>query len=586
MLTFFQRIYEDEIAYSIFARYDVLSGNPGFRHTSKELFGSEYINYNIYYPMRLDNFINQLPAEMGVISEDFIKKNTIFPLFKPFMAGTRAELVTNNMNYEFTRNLRDRMGINSGDIFNKNGDIIKICPLCFKEEVDIYGEAYAHRLHQIPGNFICEKHEAYLYEYPIPTNKNILFDINEINIKLLKSGEVEKNLKDFYLKLSHDIVYVLNGGYENYDKERIQTIYRNKLQEKGYLQSIRINQKLLMDDFVNYYPKEFLIKLESDIDMNNSDCWLTNIATDKAEYIHPIRHLLFIRFLFGSARALLNAEVEYKPFGEGPWPCLNHTCDHFQELIIDNCQIKSSGKIKGLIGYFKCSCGFEYTRKGPDKSENDKYRYTSVFHRGEIWENKLRDLILNTNLSVNKLEKEMRCSRNTIFKHATDMGIYHKLNAVMEYKHLLTKKLDIDLYKKEINDFINNNPNANRTIIKSNLTKQYMALYKYEKDWLESVLPKSFKDGKAFNRGYKDEDWVELDKKLCNIINEAVTEILSDEKRQRITIKQIVKKINYFGIQKSQTLDKLPNTKKLLAVKCETIEQYHNRIQQTRSSRR
>lgn len=57
------------------------------------------------------------------------------------MTKKRAELVTYNMRHENTLGLKDRIGIHSGDIFKKYGHSIKICPLCFKEEVDKYGEA-------------------------------------------------------------------------------------------------------------------------------------------------------------------------------------------------------------------------------------------------------------------------------------------------------------------------------------------------------------------------------------------------------------------------------------------------------------
>lgn len=582
MLKFFQRTYEDEIAYSIFARYGVLNGNTGFRQTSNELFGAEISSHSVYYSMYLDHLINQLPDEMGITSDSFIKENTIFPFFKPFMSELRAELVNKNMCSGSTKSLRERMGINSGDIFNKNGHTIKICPLCFKEENDKNGEAYAHRLHQIPGNFICEKHEIYLNEYEIPTNKNIFFDINDINSESFSVDGINDILKNYYLNLSHDIKYVLNGGYAIYNKDNVQAMYRNKLCEKGYLKNNRIDQRKLMDDFSNFYPIDFLMKLESDIDINNSDCWLTNLSTSKAEYVHPIRHLLFIRFLFGSAESLIvNEDIEYKPFGEGPWPCLNPAAEHFGELVIDNCLVKSCGERKGVIGYLKCACGFEYTRKGPDESENDKYRYTSVSQRGEVWENRLRDLILNTNLSVTKLGIEMKCSTDIILKYAIDMGIYDKLNTKMKikYKPRLRNNIDIELYKSELVEFISSNPAANRTEIKAKLTKEYMMLYKNERDWLDSVLPKPFKDGKSFNRGYTEEDWIELDKKLCIYINAAIMEILNNENSQRVTIKQIAKKINYYGIQNPKILLKLQNTKKLLTLKCETLEQYHKRIQ-------
>lgn len=546
MIKFLPKIYKDEIAYSIFARYSALNGNLGYIKISKELFCRNSNNFNIFYPTYIDNFINQLPVEMGITSDNFIKNHTIFPLFKPFMSEKRAELVNKNICHGNSKSLRNRMGIFSGDIFDKNGQSIKICPLCFNEEIDKYGEAYAHRIHQIPGNFVCKEHGVYLYEYSISTNRCIFFDINNIDIEHFQIDEIKEDLKYFYLDLFHDISYILNGGYEKYNINKIQEIYRNKLREKGYLQNTKINQKRLMDDFDDFYPEEFLIKLESGIDKNNSDCWLTNITTAKADFTHPIRHLLFIRFLFGSASSLEDIEGEYNPFGEGPWPCLNHAAEHYNELVINSYHIKSCGKIKGIRGYFKCSCGFEYSRKGPDKSENDKFRATSVIQRGQMWDNKLKDLILNDRLSVSKLEKEMKCSRNVILKHAIDLGIYDKLNTVMKHKSHNAKRVDIDLYKKEIIEFIKNNPDAHRTQIKLNLMKQYLAINKYEKNWLESVLPKPFKDGKAFNRGYKDEDWEELDKKVCNMINDTVIEILNDEKSKRITVNKIAYKINYF----------------------------------------
>lgn len=579
MLHFFPKIYTDEIAYSIFARYDVLSGNTGCTQTTRELFGINITNFNIFYPSHLNHFVEQLPDQLGITTENFIERYSIFPFFKPFMSVLRAKKVINNMFQGNTKSLAFQMGINSGDIFNRIGQSIKICPVCFKEEID-NGEAYAHRTCQIPGNFICEKHGVYLYEYTIQTNRNIFFDINNIDIELLPINKVDGYLKEFYMNLSQDINYVLSGGYANYDKKKIQLIYRSKLREKGYLQNTRINQIKLMDDFANFYPEEFLVKLESNFDKNNDDCWITSMANNKTDFIHPIRHMLFIRFLFGSANLLgeENMHAEYKPFGNGPWPCLNPFADHYKEFVIDSCEVKTRGKRKGIGGYFKCFCGFEYSRKGPDESDDDKFRYTSVSQRGGVWENKLRDLILNTDLSVSKLEKEMKCSTRTILKYANKMGVYDKLNTIMEYKENPVKRIDIDSYKNDILSFIKNSPNANRTQIYTGVTKQYRFLIKHDNDWLESVLPKPYKDGKAFYRGYNDKEWDELDKKVSSLVEEAVKEILNTEKNQRVTIKQIVNRINYTGLHSKNILDKLPLTKKMVSESCETLEQYRDRI--------
>jgi len=488
MLIFFVSPYPDEIAYSIFSRYDVLNGNLGFSQTSKELFGIKEKSFNIFYPSHLDNFIKLLPSDLDITSETIIGRNSIFPLFKPFMTIERANRVIKNMCNGNPKWLHDEIGIYSGNIFNKSGQAIKTCPLCFKEDVEKYGEAYIHRLFQIPGNFICEKHQVYLNEYIIPTNRNSLFDINSIDTENLSVAAIEENFKINYLDLSQDIVSVLNGSYENYDLRKIKNIYRNKLQEKGYIHNIRIKQKQLISDFKSYYPTEFLLKLESDVDENDENCWITNIATDKSEFTHPIRHLLFIRFLFGSAELLEDTENKFKPFGEGPWPCLNPVADHYKKLAISNCDIKTHGNSR-VVGTFKCKCGFVYSRQGPDKTEDDKYNCGMVLQRGEVWNNKLLSLILESNLSLTKIANEMKCGRVVIIRCATDLGINDKLNTKMKIKENHLDKVDFDLYKNEIIKFINNNTNANRTEIKNNLRIQYMALYNKDNNWLESVLP-------------------------------------------------------------------------------------------------
>lgn len=170
------------------------------------------------------------------------------------------------------------------------------------------------------------------------------------------------------------------------------------------------------------------MKLESDVDENDKKSWIRLMLSEKDRFVHPIRHLIFIRFLFGSVKKFESYNEDYKPFGDGPWPCLNPVADHYKKLTINDCDIKPRKNISEPVGTFKCSCGFTYSRQGPDKTENDKYRYGRIVQFGYVWEDKLRDLVLNSNLSIAKIAKEMKCYRNTVIKYATIMGIFDKLN--------------------------------------------------------------------------------------------------------------------------------------------------------------
>ncbi|GEM_PF-4361582 len=44
-------------------------------------------------------------------------------------------------------------------------------------------------------------------------------------------------------------------------------------------------------------------------------------------------------FLNISARDFFTSFVEFKPFGNGPWPCLNHAADHYGKNTIHHCHV-------------------------------------------------------------------------------------------------------------------------------------------------------------------------------------------------------------------------------------------------------
>lgn len=55
------------------------------------------------------------------------------------------------------------MGIVAGGICKKNN--IYYCPKCVEYEEGNQIEPYIHRLHQVEGVFICDKHKCKLKEY-------------------------------------------------------------------------------------------------------------------------------------------------------------------------------------------------------------------------------------------------------------------------------------------------------------------------------------------------------------------------------------------------------------------------------------
>ncbi|KYH30455.1 hypothetical protein CLTEP_26480 [Clostridium tepidiprofundi DSM 19306] len=71
--------------------------------------------------------------------------------------------------------------------------------------------------------------------------------------------------------------------------------------------------------------------VQSTVNINEESNWLRIIVRKHRKTFHPIRHLLMIDFLGMSLEELFYVKQECKPFGIGPWPCLNAGAEHYND---------------------------------------------------------------------------------------------------------------------------------------------------------------------------------------------------------------------------------------------------------------
>lgn len=573
--------YPDEVALSWFIRYHIYSGNRMWRQSSKDLFDRNEHNPHILYATNLGFFCNQIPSELEITTDYVINEMTIFPLFRPFMPIERANSVIKGMVDDDARRVVGQIGTNTGEIFMKEGRIVKVCKECLKSDEEDYGESYIHRVHQVPGNYLCIKHKTPLSYFPVSNDKsNFEINLESLNIDEFELFQIEPILAQAYLLLGEDIEFVLNGGLSDFSADTVTQRYKQRLQEKGYALTGRIKQSRLISDIKQFYPVGFLESLESNIEDNSRKNWLGMILTDSKRFTHPIRHLLLIRFLFGSAKEFRDYSGEYKPFGDSPYPCLNPVADHYKQDVIQSCELKRLHSIANPVGVFQCECGFIYSRQGPDKTEGDRDRCGKVIQYGHVWDEKLKGLI-NSSDNIAYIAREMKCYRNTVIKYATSFGIADRLNTKQRLASKKVEKkisdIELDTYKEAINRYITENRNTTREQIKQALTKQYMLLCIRDKQWLEENLPVPFKDGAIFVKDFKDKDWLMKDEELLQKIKQIVSQILLEQKPRRITRTHIAHKISNYGILSKKTKLKYPKTEGYLLSCCETVENFKNR---------
>jgi hypothetical protein len=299
--------------------------------------------------------------------------------------------------------------------------------------------------------------------------------------------------------------------------------------------------------------------------------------------IHPLRNILFILFLCDDIETFFKKSINTKkPFGEDPWPCLNPVASHYKENIITCCNISVDYDTREPVGTFMCSCGFIYSRRGPDKGLEDKLKVGRIKAFGGVWESKLRSYLLENKYGLRALSRLMCCDSKTIVKYSEKLGLAELLNSKQSYVRIEEthnkddKENLMDKYKKDIVEMVKEYPDYCRQQIRDKFKKQYIYLYRHDKDWLNNNLPRSILNGeKNVNNRYKV-DWMKRDKELVQKVKIIHEELLKLEKPIRITKSLIGKKTGSTALL-AYYIDKLPRTRKYIVSIVESVDDFRTR---------
>lgn len=483
------------------------------------------------------------------------------------------------MKYKNGIRINNLLGIQAGHIFEINS--LKYCPLCAIDDYKKHKETYFHRLHQVEGIKVCSKHECFLKEYNLKDDVSrlefICLDYNNVDSNI--EYETDDALRKWYVKIAKSYEFLLSNDLYQYNNIKVHEMYIGYLDSLGFLTpSKKIKQIELAEKFTGFYGENLLNQLNCSIDKNNESNWLRNITRKPTNIIHPLRHILFINFLCCLLEDFFQNKASYHPFGNIPWPCLNIAADHYLKDVITNCIITSDYRTRQPVGTFECSCGFIYSRKGPDSKGEDRYKVGRIKQFGHIWEQKLIELINEEKYNLKSLSEKMNCDPKTIVKYAKKLSVIDKINTNMKIKEdsIVSQSENNFNYKDELLNFIMRNPGLNRTEIRNSMKKQYIWLYRHDKEWLMENLPTCMGKVEIDNKSNTRVDWNERDKQICESIRTEYEKIISSGKLVRITKSLLGKRAGCSSLV-YKCLDKMSQTNLLLNQVCESVEEYQIR---------
>jgi len=309
-------------------------------------------------------------------------------------------------------------------------ECVHFCPYCVEEDRKQFGECYWHRVHQIPGVEVCPFHNIDLqncrmhiteasnvFEYF--SAERMLGTISCVNSK--KTNTCDNEL----LKIAQDALWLLHNHNLAASLPSVQKKYLILLADHGLAtyKGNKIYTSKLLQAFQQEYPSDLLKRLHCELSEFIHDNWVARLPHMANQVKHPVQHLLFIHFLGHAIETFLDLPTEQKPFGTGPWPCLNPICEHYRERQIQACEVIYSSAKDGLPrGKFSCECGFTYSRIGPDRSEEDHFQASHVKLFGSRWEAKLRELLEDPTISKRQSTRILGVSARTLERQTKKLG--------------------------------------------------------------------------------------------------------------------------------------------------------------------
>src|SRR4028118_898582 len=164
MLSFFPTPCPDELLYSVIARYHIRSGNRSFRQTDIDLFNCHSQQAaKVILSNNLDYLVNNFPVCSKQTRENLIQNHTLYPFYVTFLTAPEAWIVKDLMIKKLNDSLFQAAKIPRTDTEDSR-KFFRFCPLCLEEDVQTYGEAYCHRIHQTPGVLVCPIHGTALQD--------------------------------------------------------------------------------------------------------------------------------------------------------------------------------------------------------------------------------------------------------------------------------------------------------------------------------------------------------------------------------------------------------------------------------------
>jgi|SRR5579859_6722928 len=573
MLGFFTDPHDEELLFSACGRYHDRLQYGSYRDTMQDLFGIDTITAAADLPSNLAALVERLGPGHRYTVDSLIDQHTLLPFYSPFCPPERLQELREDMYGSRGGAIHNRAGIMASQV--SQPEYLRYCPLCFEQDIDKRGEPFWHRSPQISGIMVCADHVVWLEDSSIPMQRDDIpyaFISAAAGIQPCEARTVDTQDKYdcLLMAFARDAQWLLQQPNLCEGLETVRLRYVSLLTEQGYAtHSGRIHATRLLKAFKATYPDWFLEMLHCQLDEDVQEHWLCRLTRNRDAVFSPIQHLLLIHFLGHCAESFFSYTPQQRPFGDGPWACLNKVCPYFNHPRIKACKVTYDQADGRPVGAFHCDhCGFEYARKGPDRTEDDLRRIGRIVSFGQMWLDELQNLAEDATVSLREKARRLGVDPATV-KHQLSKQNTAKGESMVNQQPV--DAANVEQYKRLWLEARSKYPDFGTKQLRALIPAVYMFLYRHARAWLIKNAPATKRNSKPKAPRV---DWHIRDVEIASQIPSILNNLRERTGRpRRITVATIGQSVGHLEVIQ-QHLDKLPLTSDLLAKYAESREQY------------
>lgn len=472
MITYFPDPYPDEILYSILARYQDYTGHSSY-DMAKDLNDHQRFGWTLW-PTRIDRILSALPPGHRYTSESIIWTTTLLPYIAPFVDLSTVKDYIDTMAGDGARQTTMTHIGGSSHVWHQTW---QYCPDCMKSDIAKYGEPYWHRVHQLPGVFVCADHAVYLESGPDRqkgTVRELFSSLRRLLPESRRPVDEQDRQGQLLLGLARNSAWLLQNTDIRPQGSELGQKYRALLREGGWASGTLVRQADAFQALLQYFDAlghEYRIDIEG-------NRWFQRMLWTGYSYRPPLHHILMTMFLGIPLDQLLSDEARdaaAQGDRDGSWPCRNRLCPDFGRL----CILVSESTPKGSV-FFRCPhCGYAYSV--------NRVGQIRTIEVGGLLSRRLKEILEGPPRSINSILAELGWDRRGLLRQVRNLGWY--LPSWWPQRPRNVRSSAIRQARDAFLALLASHPDASRSNLKALEPRLYDWLRKHDRPWLAEHLP-------------------------------------------------------------------------------------------------